>query len=292
MIKKSKPVKINKTTKTIPTTTEFIPRLLCYTNIDIDATSPLLIIPNLIHQSYSNIYFLINIFVNNKNEETLYKKHTKSLLDPSKIKINYWMKSNKDINNHLVGFYNFEHEKYNMFLYMHNNIYFYDYIKNVIKNYDHTKDINNIFCEESDTYNYIINNKVLDLLLKNKSHDFTSIITDFNLEINNITSKDVIGYYNSNTEVKETIESNTSESQPYYKHIENEFFAICIFEHNYWSSYIYLNKRNNRMYNIFNDDHGSFKIQNDQIIITWDTWGDEIFYKKNIDGSYYYSIHQ
>jgi len=290
MIKKSRPAKISKPTKSTSNVVEFVPRLLCYTNIDIDTISPLYIIPNLLHQSYTNIYYIINIFLNDKSEESLYKKQIKSLIDESKIKINFWLKSNKDINNHLISFYNFEYEKYNMFLYMDSKIiYLYDYIKNIVKNYNHTKDINNILSDNSNIHNYIINNKALDLFIKNKSKDITSIIQDFNLENHNLLSKDYI--YPSYKDTKVSIESNNL-SEPFYKSIENEFFAICIFEHNYWSSYIYLNKRNNRMYNIFNDDHGSFKVLGDQIIVTWDTWGDETFYKKNTNDSYYYSVNQ
>ena len=92
---------------------------------------------------------------------------------------------------------------------------------------------------------------------------------------------------------KKTQHVNVNTDDTYYKSIDNENFALCVFEHNYWSSFVYLNKRNNRMYNIDNDDHGAFDIKdNDTINITWDTWGDEIFYKKYDNDNYFYSINE
>ena len=117
------------------------------------------------------------------------------------------------------------------------------------------------------------------------------LIEDHNLsikEIENISSAILV-----NTKEPEQEVRNSNHKNDYYNLIDNEFFTVCIFEHNFWSSYIYLNKRNNRMYNIYNDDHGAFNIKDDNsIIINWDTWGEEIFYKKNIDNIYYYSIHK
>lgn len=73
--------------------------------------------------------------------------------------------------------------------------------------------------------------------------------------------------------------------------VDDEFFTLVYLKHKAWASYIYLNKRNNRLYNIINNDHGSFLIKNNMLYIQWDLWPQEIFTKKTIsDTIFYYEI--
>jgi hypothetical protein len=72
------------------------------------------------------------------------------------------------------------------------------------------------------------------------------------------------------------------------KLVENEYFLLVYVKHTTWQSYLYLNKRNNRLYNINNNDHASFKIQGDQLHINWDDWDDEIYIKKTLNNIYFY----
>jgi hypothetical protein len=72
------------------------------------------------------------------------------------------------------------------------------------------------------------------------------------------------------------------------KLVENEYFLLVYVKHKTWQSYLYLNKRNNRLYNINNNDHASFKIQGDQLHINWDDWDDEIYTKKTLNNIYFY----
>lgn len=279
----------------------FIARLLCFSNIDASITNPYYALQNIIiNQTYNQANYIINIFVESKEEEQIYKKILKPLINPSNIKINFYIKSLNNINDHLIGFLNVEYQKYNMFLYLDYRItYSPTYLQNITSKYNHKYDIteiktkNNFHHLNDNIYNYILNNKTLDILIKNKSkasdNNWISVVAD-----NKLTTSSILDEEHSFLYIKEqpqpilNKEYNTNKQ---YAILEDEFFVLCMFEHNFWSSYVYLNKRNNRMYNILNDDHGAFEISENQILIKWDTWGDEIFYKKRIDDkTYFYCI--
>lgn len=72
------------------------------------------------------------------------------------------------------------------------------------------------------------------------------------------------------------------------KLVENIHFLLVYAKHKTWQSYLYLNKRNNRLYNINNDDHGSFKINDNKLHINWDAWDEETYEKKQLNKIYYY----
>lgn len=155
-------------------------------------------------------------------------------------------------------------------------------------------------------FTYAFNNKALEIILKCtvaelhaihafedpgwrtrwrehslKSHVIkNSIDAIYNIHGSNVSSSHLLN---------KPKENNTDSGSKQF--IDNEFCTICIFEHSFWSSHVYLNKRNNRMYHIENDDHGAFEIMDDDTIkITWDTWGDEIFYKHRVNkNEFYYS---
>jgi hypothetical protein len=283
---------------------EFIPRVLCFSNIDASIVCPYYFIQNIIkHQSYAEINYIINVFIESKEEEHVYKKILKGFINPSNIRVNFFIKSIANIQDHLIGFANIEHQKYNTFLHIEGSaIYLPEYINYIISQYNHESDIveikfeNNLNNNTSNTYNYILNNKALDILIKNKQYfvdnGWLSIINQNNLKTKSIRDTDYSYSYISK-EIEAKPKEHQSDNQKYLM-MEDDFFALCMFEHNFWSSYIYMNKRNHRMYNILNDDHGAFEIQDDKNIkIKWDTWGDEMFYRRNMDGTtYYYSINK
>lgn len=279
----------------------FIARLLCFSNIDASIINPYYALQNMIiNQTYNQANYIINIFIESKEEEQIYKKILKPLINPSNIKINFYIKSLNNINDHLIGFLNVEHQKYNMFLYLDYRItYSPTYLQNITSKYNHKYDIteiktkNNFHHLNDNIYNYILNNKTLDILIKNKSqasdNNWISVVAD-----NKLTTSPILDEEHSFLYIKEQpqqISNKEYNTDKQYAILEDEFFVLCMFEHNFWSSYVYLNKRNNRMYNILNDDHGAFEISENQILIKWDTWGDEIFYKKHIDDkTYFYCI--
>lgn len=72
------------------------------------------------------------------------------------------------------------------------------------------------------------------------------------------------------------------------KLVENEYFLLVYAKHKTWQSYLYLNKRNNRLYNINNNDHAAFKIDGNKLYIDWDDWDAETYTKQTLDNVYYY----
>jgi hypothetical protein len=72
-------------------------------------------------------------------------------------------------------------------------------------------------------------------------------------------------------------EDKSDHSSDDVDYMENDHFILALFQHKWWSSYMYLNKRNNRLYHINNDDHGAFMMDEDKCKVTWDNWGDETF---------------
>lgn len=288
--------KVAAKSKSIPVTPppeKFVPRPLCFTNIDTDIVCPYYFIQNLQDQKYPNAHYICNIFMDSKEEtEVDHKRLLKSLCDTHNIKLNFFDKNFQDISNHFIGFINNEHKNYNIFLYLDPTaIYFKDYVHNILVNYKSNIDVSTIkFNQNSTAYNYLLNNKSLDILLKNKSMDLDSVIKEYKLSTKDVLDKTNSIIYRLKTNNNHS-DATVSKSDQKYKLIDDDFFTLCVFEHHFWSSFVYLNKRNHRMYNVFNDDHGGFEIQENSIKIQWDTWGEEIFYKKNIDDeTYYYSV--
>lgn len=74
------------------------------------------------------------------------------------------------------------------------------------------------------------------------------------------------------------------------QYIDNEYFTLAMVEHEWWSSYVYFNKRNNRLYNIQNDDHGQYVINGDKLEIHWDNWGKEEFIKQQKNNVFYFKL--
>jgi len=291
---KAKKPPLTKKEMVTPKPEKFIPRLLCFSNIDTDLVCPLHILQNILGQSYTNTYYIFNIFINHKDDEIKYKKLLKSFLNPSGVKINFFLKEIVDIQDHFVGFTNTDYKNYNTFLYINAlGVYVPSYIHSIMEQYNHTVDIINIRFHnnilDKNIYNYILNNKSLDILVKNKTSDILSIIQEHKLTTKEIYNDSSIIFKTENFKADVSSSNNIK-----YKLIEDDFFTICVFEHHFWSSYVYLNQRNHRMYNITNDDHGSFEFNDEKTInIQWDTWGSEIFHKKYIDDTiYYYSINE
>lgn len=101
-----------------------------------------------------------------------------------------------------------------------------------------------------------------------RKNNLKSIIYDDEIFIYNIHGKNISSQF--------LYDKNQKADEP----MDNEYFALYEFRHPNWKSYVYINKRNNRLYNINNDDHGSYKIlDTENIEIKWDSWGTEKFKK-------------
>lgn len=309
---------------------KLIPRVLCFTTSYKRPYYLYNTINNVLNQKYTNIVYSIGICVDNAQEKEQYKYLLNDFIKDKRLKIFFHTNSDQH-ENYLYPIKSIEHANYNLFIKIDDDdIYKQSYISDVVAAYEtyncdivssttHCQ-INNDEIEKGEFKSigewqpdlksdikfgmpctYAFNNKALSILLNISKKEWQSIHPfedpcwrtkwrEGNLKSYVINKSDSIIY---NIHGKNTASSYLYRSSKKKDVIcvENDFFILCLFEHNYWSSLIYLNKRNNRMYNIDNDDHGAFELINGAIKINWDDWGEEIFYKKNnTDNSYYYSV--
>lgn len=312
---------------------EFIPRPLCFTTSYNRPYELYNTINSILNQTYKDIKYSVAINIDNKEDEIKYKSLLSGFVSDKRLSLMFTKNKTQHenylypIKNGKYENYNL------FIKVDDDDIYKSDYIDNLIKIYKEkqpdvlsakittqingSKIDNGIFESigvwqpdvQSNTkfgmpFTYAFNKKALSVLLKLTSSDLSAIhafedpgwrtkwreagiksyvIDKFNSAVYNIHGK--------NTSSSFMFQRDNSDKN--YLSIDNDHFTICIFEHNYWTSYIYLNKRNNRMYHIDNDDHGAFEIIDDTIKIQWDDWGEEIFYRKNLKHNmFFYSVNK
>ena len=310
--KTTKKTTAQKTTKKITRrkTTAKINRVLCFANFNNNPSDLLKYIHEIKDQTYTgNIDYLINIMIESKEQENAFKDIFQNYYINHTIKICFSKKLSDidDIKYDLGLLKHISPEQYNTFIYCDSSFsYNANHIENLIALYadkpcdilqitnDKTiKENLDLYKNSNHKYNFIFNNKALDIILASDqsiAENWIDIWSEHKIKIRQLGH--VATLFQIDRPKTDILKQNIStNNNHYYKTIENDHFVICIFDHNYWSSFVYLNKRNNRMYNIDNDDHGAFEIMDDNTInIKWDTWGDEIFYKKYDNENYFYTI--
>jgi hypothetical protein len=278
-----------------------------------------------LHQSYIDIHYGLNININSNQEKLLYNNLLQDFLSDQRLKIIY--NSNKDQHtNYLNAIKSYNSLDYDLFIKIDDDdIYHKDYIKKSIEYYSSSDcdilsyipkhHINNNKIKDSirsigvwgpDTESsikfgmpptYIFNRKACDIILNitlaqaKKIHHFEDGSWRTYWRQHNLKSKIIEDFepftyniHNKNTSSAFLLDQDVTT-------IQNEHCCIAQFRSHKWQSYIYLNKRNNRLYNINNDDHGSFKITGNKIIIDWDNWGKEEFVKEQLtDKIYVYNL--
>ena len=298
-------------------------KILCFTTSYRRPYDTYNIINNILNQSYKNINYCININLDKLEDEIIYNNFLNDFADDSRLKIIYNKNDHQQIN-YVRAIEGFEHLDYDLFfkiddddiytkkyieqsieLFNSNNCDIMSYVSNIHINNSVLK--NNKISQigkwqkdlESDIHfgipsTFIFNKKACDIIrnidIKTsksihkfedgawkqlwRTHKLKSvIIDDKNLFIYNI--------HKNNTS------STFLLDRKYYNLIENDHATIAYCEHRRWKSYIYLNKRNNRVYNINNNDHGSFTIKFNELIIKWDDWGQEKYKKELISDTIY-----
>lgn len=309
VVKKTKTKVAKKVTAKRKTkTSNSILRILCFSNFSKDPKSLLTYLNEFNNQTYTEVDFILNIYTKSKAEHKIYKDIIASYRPINNIKIVFNNKYNDDNSDDLYLLEHIAKEKYNTFIYCDTDFnYNPNHIENLINIYKEKPcDALCVSCDKiveknfnlkksnEKKYNFVFNNKAIDILsaLSDRSkNEWIPAWSEHKIKVRQLGHLNTLFIIENNQEELNDLNSDNDDS--YYQSIDNENFALCIFDHNYWSSFVYLNKRNNRMYNIDNDDHGAFEIKdNDTINIKWDTWGDEIFYKKYAGNSYYYSINE
>lgn len=312
---------------------EFIPRPLCFTTSYNRPYELYNTINSVLNQTYKDIKYSVAINIDNKEDESKYKLLLKELATDKRLNILFTKNKSQHenylypIKNGKYENYNL------FIKLDDDDIYKPDYIENIINIYKQKKpdvisakistQINGSKIESGSfesigvwqpdvssstkfgmPFTYAFNKKALSILFKLTADELSSIhafedpgwrtkwresgIKSY--VIDKFTSA-IYRIHGHNTSSSYLYKANDNEKN--YLSIDNDNFSVCIFEHNYWTSYVYLNKRNNRMYHIDNDDHGAFEISEDNINIKWDDWGEEVFYRKKINNNmFFYSVNK
>jgi len=300
-------------------------KILCFTTSHRRPYFIYNIINNILGQTYSDISYCVNIALDKLDQKDKYQSLLSDFQSDDRLKIVYNLNQHQQINyaNAIKGF---GHTDYDLFFKIDDDdIYRKNYIEKSIEyiknnttdilSYISNKHINNgilknqiksIGVWEQDTKSnikfgmpstFIFNKKACDLI-KNISIAESKKIHRFedgawkqtwrkhNLVSTVVTDQDVFIYniHKFNTSATFLLDEELTM-------IKNEHVDIVKFNHPNWKSYVYINKRNNRLYNINNDDHGEYTIKINKIYVTWDHWGKELYEKEYItDKIYYYKF--
>jgi hypothetical protein len=308
----------------------FVARPLCFTTSYNRPYHLYNCINNILNcQSYKNIQYVVGICLDNDSDKILYQKLLEDFIKDPRLNVFYHPNLTQH-DNYLYPIKSIDHNKYNLFIKIDDDdIYKSQYLDATIKSYSaYQTDIISVTTKhqidqrsiiqgsfdsvggvwkpdvESDIkfgmpFSYAFNNKALDIILKLTQEEMNAIHPFEDPCWRTAWRKHGLKSYvvsNMDNAIYHLHNSNISSSQREQDHscntIESDFCDIVVFKHNYWESYVILNKRNNRMYNIDNDDHGSFEIIDEHSIkIIWDNWGEEIFFKhRSGNKSFFYSI--
>lgn len=278
------------------------------------------IINNILNQSYQDINYSINLNIDDNKKE--YEALLKDFENDTRLKINY--NNNQDQHtNYIRSIQGFGHTNYDLFFKIDDDdIYHKDYIQQSIEYFKNNNcdilsyipkyHINNgklkgriesIGVWDKDTKSdikfgmpptYIFNKKACDIILKITAQQSRSIHyfedcswrenwRKYGLNSLIIDNNDnfIYNIHNQNVSSKFLLDKDN------IQYIDNDYFCLAYADSPKWKSYLYLNKRNNRLYNITNDDHGSYTITNNKLIIKWDDWGTETFTKQHIRNQIY-----
>lgn len=265
-------------------------------------------------QTYSGFDYYINISIDSDDEEVMYKELLHDFNSDSRLNFGFSYNSNQH-DNYLKPILKAEKKKqYDLFVKIDDDdIYHKNYLSFMVGSFyqnnpdilslsdrfviDNNKIVKKKFTDFAGIWNgdknkkiqfglpptYIFNRKAFDIIKDipkdhGKIHPFEDAVWRFYWRENNLNSliidsqKSIFLCHRHNNNISNFIQKNL-------QYIDIDSALICFFKHHHWSSYVYLNKRNNRAYNINNEDHGTYIMRGDVVVIDWESWGKETFYK-------------
>ena len=279
-------------------------------------------INSILGQTYIHFDYCVNMALNSSDQRPLYEYLLSDFKQDSRLKIIYNKNNHQQINyiNAMTGMPNTD---YDLFIKIDDDdIYHKKYIEKSIEIYQKEQcDILSFTCKHHINNNkiknqiksignwtgdrgskiqfgmpptFIFNKKAFDIINKisltesRSVHPFEDGAWKQNWRKHNLTSvvkqdEDIFTYniHQNNTSSTFLLDHNSSL-------IDLEFATMAQFDHTHWSSYVYINKRNNKLYNINNDHHGSFYIENNQMIVSWESCEHKEMYRKEyITGKIY-----
>lgn len=281
-------------------------------------------INNILNQSYKDITYSININYKSDDQKKHYIELLQDFNDDTRLKISYHTQQSQH-KNYLNAIKSGD-DNHDLFIKIDDDdIYHKNYLEKGIKIYQEnnsdilsfisTKHINYNYCYgemkeighwPGDNHptkfgmpsTYFFNRKALDLILKLNDIDvkkihiwedpaWRKIWREHNLSSTVITESNMMTYHIHEKNTSSTFLLKDNPDTVDYNGISTPYCDIVYFKHPHWQSFMILNKRNNRIYNIKNDDHGKYKIiPDDTIIVTWDKHNSEKFQKSKTDNSY------
>lgn len=282
-------------------------------------------INNILNQSYKDFEYSVRINIDQNNDKLMYEKLLQDFKDDNRLKISYGhnLSQQKNYINSINSLYN-DHDI--LIKIDDDDIYHKNYLQTGIKLFNELDtDILSfnsfIHINNRKLYNkmesigwwkgdkdqeinfgmpptYFFNKRAFDLIKDltddevKKIHLFEDGAWRVAWRNNNLRSiimdNEIFTYHIHGNNISSKFLYDGDQNNSFY--IDNEYCLIYKFKHPDWSSYVYLNKRNNRAYNIKNDDHGGFKrIDHATIEIKWDNWGKEKFIRVH-SGNYYEKV--
>lgn len=223
-------------------------------------------INSILNQTYDQLTYDIYIKTELDSEELLYKDLLAQFANDSRLKF-YFIPN-------ILPYENF-HKNYDSIYLEINPLYIYSnkFFESIINDFDSDYKIIHYLPKF-----YIQNNTIL----KNNHSNLACTAINKTQQSNNSDIRyttNIIGNIN-----KLQVQTNK------IYHIDNKYCGIYWFNHPKWQSYIYLNKRNNRVYHINNDDHGKYEhLDNNKIKIIWDKYPEEIFQRIDNETSITYN---
>lgn len=279
-------------------------------------------INNILHQDHQDLIYSVVINTNHPDEHESYDKLLKDYTSDSRLRIHYFNNANQHTNYSRALNY-CDHEDSSIYIKIDDDdIYHKNYVSKInnifeeldtdILSFDSYMNINNGTIKRSrmnsignwvrDNHNiqfgmpptYVFNHrakKIIDNISDNdiKQYTFEDMVWREQWRQNNLRSvvlKEDVFIYNihqHNTSSKFLLDKFDK-----YESIITDHCDINMFKHPHWQSYVIINKRNNRVYNINNNDHGHYVIKDDIITIDWNAWSAENFRRITKNNIVYY----
>lgn len=299
-------------------------KILCFT---VSYNRPYYIyntINNILNQSYQDFEYSVKINIDFDNEKDNYEKLLKDFSTDSRLKITYG--KNESQQNNYISSINSLYNNHDLLIKIDDDdIYHRNYLKcgidlfeksnadiisftsfihiNNKKIYDKMEGIglwkgdHNAQIKFGMPPTYFFNQRAFDLIKNLTNQDIRKIHTFEDAAWRTVWRKNNLKslVYDNNIFTYH-IHGNNISSKFLYKNndhedivdIENEYCMINTFKHPNWTSILYFNKRNNRVYNIKNNDHGRYRLLNNNTIeIIWDSYAPETFTKSTEDDCFH-----
>ena len=272
------------------------------------------IVNNILNQTYTDIFYAIGVSIDVKQDIVDYKNLLSHFMKDHRVKF-YFHNNLEQHENYIYPIIQNNYEEYDIFIKIDDDdIYKSNYIETILTKYNKYKcdvlscniktEINNnrIINGKFDNvggywhgdlesniqfgmpFTYVFNNKALNIILQYNSqqlkaiHPFEDVGWRTKWREHNITSKVL---QDSDLAIYNIHGKNISSSQCLLPHtdsrLQNDNYSIIYIKHKWWASHCVIYHQTARLFNIANNDHGSFSINQKEMTINWDKYNTELF---------------